>query len=124
MATTTLAWPGAAEPVLDAATLDANTMSDTSLQSELFDLYFEQSERNLIALAAAREAGDRSAWRDAAHGVKGTARTLGFLRLAACAADAEESGPSAERLDRLRDELMGAVGAAQSLRAARAAHPR
>lgn len=113
-------------PVFDRATLDDNTMSDTDLQAELFALYFGHAPRSLDAMRAAladsaapssaetTSSGALSQWRGGAHALKGTASTLGFLRLARLAAEAEASWPSQERLLRLTEALGQAERVAQA----------
>lgn len=105
-------------PVLDRRELDANTMGDPALQKELFDLYFGHAAQALIKMRAALAEGDVASWTAAAHGLKGTARTLGLLRLADTAAEAEaaggsdKAGPTAERLKALEYDLTAASAAA------------
>lgn len=93
-------------PVLDRAVLDANTMSDADLQRELFDLYFRGASSQLDTMTAALSAADAQSWRAAAHALKGTAKTLGLLRLAAFTEEMEArsaaSGPSALTQARLK----------------------
>lgn len=80
-----------AEPILDPATLDANTMNDPSLQRELLDLYAEHAPALLENLDAALRTGSSDEWVHGAHGIKGMARTLGLIRLERLAAAAEAS---------------------------------
>ena len=105
-------------PVLDRAELDANTLSDPALQKELFELYFGHAAQALGTLNAALTEGDARAWTHAAHGLKGTARTLGLLRLAEVAGEAEAAGErgltglTVERLAALQSALTAASAAA------------
>lgn len=115
--------------VFDRATLDENTMSDPDLQAELFALYFGHAPRNLDAMRAGLEGAPGARcragapaealrqWTDGAHAIKGTARTLGFLRLAAVAAEAEAAHPCPARLERVAAALTQAekVAAAHRL---------
>lgn len=103
----------ATAPTLDVAVLNANTMSDIGLQRELFDLYFGQGPALFAELAASVETSDKDRWRAAAHGLKGTARTLGLIAFGECAADAEEASPSADRLTRLENTYAAASTAAR-----------
>ncbi len=97
---------------LDPAVLDENTMRDLALQKELFGLYFGQSSVYLATMAEALNGGDRVAWSAAAHGLKGTARTLGFLRLAAATAAAERVAPSHQLISEVEDAVLDARAAA------------
>lgn len=98
--------------VLDREILAENTMRDASLQKELFDLYFGQSASWMDSLRAGLAEGACRPWRDAAHSLKGTARTLGLMRLAAACAAAEASAPSASLLRAVEDGLVEARAAA------------
>lgn len=102
-----------AAPALDPAALDANTMSNAALQAELFQLFFDQAPSHLGAMRAALVAGDRRAWSEGAHAIKGTARTLGLMRLAELTARAEASTPSASLLDAVEAAHLDAVEAAR-----------
>ncbi|MEM9095723.1 MAG: Hpt domain-containing protein, partial [Pseudomonadota bacterium] len=78
-------------PVLDREELNHNTMHDRALQEELFDLMFDQTGVYLNQLRDAIAARDVGAWKAGAHGIKGTARSLGLIRLSQTAAHAETS---------------------------------
>lgn len=97
---------------LDRAALAENTMSDLALQKELFDLYFAQAPSYLSGMRDALAIGDQTGWSAAAHSLKGTARTLGLMRLAGAAAEAEASTPEAPLLLAVDDEYVGALAAA------------
>ena len=105
-------------PVLDRAELDANTMSDPALQKELFDLYFGHAAQAMLKMRKALADADRVTWTASAHGLKGTARTLGLMRLAETAAEAEaagergEIGMTPERVETLQRALTAASAAA------------
>lgn len=76
-------------PVLDTAQLNHNTMHDRALQRELFQLLFDQTGVYLSQLRQAVETRDAAAWRAGAHGIKGTAKSLGLIRLSETATSAE-----------------------------------
>lgn len=97
---------------LDIETLDRNTMSDASLQKELFELYFGQSSAYLNTMTEALSAQDKQAWGAAAHSLKGTARTLGLMWLATATAAAEASAPSHRLLSEIEDAIVDAQAAA------------
>lgn len=107
-------------PVLDREELDANTLGDPALQKELFELYFSHAAQALNKMLKAMEAKDRVNWTATAHGLKGTARTLGLLRLAEVAAEAEAAGErgtaglTPERLAALQSAFTGASAAAHA----------
>ncbi|WP_018631702.1 Hpt domain-containing protein [Neomegalonema perideroedes] len=85
-----------AQPVLDAQALNDNTMSDRSLQAELFEIFFDQATHYLDMLRESAVARDPEAWAGAAHGLRGAALALGLTRLARRAARAEVSPPQIE----------------------------
>lgn len=111
-ATATQGRTGGDAPTLDPSTLGDNTMRDVSLQKELFDLYFSQAPSYLDAMRDAIASGDRTGWIAAAHSLKGTARTLGLMRLAASSAAAEAGAPSETLLLRVDDDYVAALAAA------------
>ena len=130
MATTTAIALDTAPPTLDPETLDANTMSDLSLQAELFELYFGQAPEHFAALREALAAGEtvttappdggRTAWRRVGHTMKGTARTLGLLQLGEAALAVEKAPQlTPELVERLSDALTIAQGAALAYMAQR-----
>lgn len=83
----TMIRPGPA-PVFDRGHLAQYTSGDAALEAELFGLLKEQAERCLAAMSAAREP---SAWRAAAHTLKGASRGVGAFELAEACARAEEA---------------------------------
>ena len=93
------------EPVLDQEKLDQNTMSNAELQRELFLLFFDQTPLYVDQMEEARARGDAEGWRQAAHGVKGSARALGLIRVAVVATEAEAGKPEAATVDALREAL-------------------
>lgn len=103
------------EPTLDRSVLDANTMADHALQTELFMLFFNHAPTNVAMCEAALAQGDQQKWRDGAHAIKGAAATLGLMRLRALALAAENERPSPARLDALRAEIEQARAAAETL---------
>ena len=107
-------------PTLDRAALDANTMSDPALQKELFELYFGHAPSSLQKMADALRNADPAGWTEGAHALKGTASTLGLMRLADAAAAAEAAGRAGptglteKRFAAVRDALTASIAAAQS----------
>lgn len=81
---------------IDHAHLSRYTLGDRALEVEILGLFAGQAPETLAALAGA---ADAKAWRDAAHTIKGSARSVGALRVAAAAAAAEAlaGAPEAER---------------------------
>lgn len=107
--------PGAVSaPAIDPPTLDANTMSNLELQRELFDLYFGQAPDHLGRMRDALGDGPTTGWKESAHALKGTARTLGLLRLAEAALSAEKCAPSAPALTAVENAYVSAVSAAHA----------
>lgn len=103
---------GEAGPRLDRAALDANTMADRSLQSELFQLYFDQAPTYFAHMRRGVSEDNPTIWSAGCHGLKGTARTLGLIALADAAAAAERSAPCDEWYDMLERRLREGKAAA------------
>lgn len=90
------------EPVIDRQALDRNTMGNESLQRELFMLYFDQAPVYIDQLEEALASGDTDAWYQAAHGIKGASRALGFLKLAAISRECQDVAPNPAIIEELR----------------------
>lgn len=87
---------------IDLGFLAQNTAGDRKLGREVLNIFKEQSNQYLAALEAA---DTPSAWRDAAHTLKGAARAIGARKVARLAEEAELMGdgsPRAEALNALR----------------------
>jgi len=93
------------DPVIDRQALDRHTMGNAALQRELFILFFDQMPVYLDQLDDALASGDGDSWRMAAHGIKGSSRALGFVRLATLSRECEVGDPSADRLSGLREAV-------------------
>ncbi len=93
------------EAVLDQEALDRNTMGNVELQHELFILFFDQMPAYLDQMNEAIHSDDYDEWRMAAHGIKGSARALGFTRIARLALDSEKSDPDQTRLTALKEAI-------------------
>ena len=93
------------EPVIDRQALDRHTMGNAALQQELFILFFDQMPVYLDQLDEAVASGDTESWRMASHGIKGSSRALGFVRLATLSRQCEIDGPDAEALKILREAV-------------------
>lgn len=95
--------------VLDLAQLRQFTAGEPALEREIAELFAETSAAYLAALVP--EADDRS-WREAAHSLKGSARSIGARRLALAAAAAEEligADAAAPRRAAARDEVQAGI---------------
>lgn len=93
----------AREPAVDLRHLAVYTEGDRTLERELAELFRLSAGRYIGALEAA---ADDRAWREAAHGLKGTARGIGATEIARLAAFAESlavSGHGARRAEVLAD---------------------
>ncbi|TNE57792.1 MAG: hypothetical protein EP340_07465 [Alphaproteobacteria bacterium] len=75
------------QPVaIDLEFLAANTMADEDLQREVLQLFFEQS---VLFLEKLSRVDDDCSWYQAAHALKGSARSVGLLPLGKLAEQAE-----------------------------------
>jgi HPt (histidine-containing phosphotransfer) domain-containing protein len=74
--------------LLDRARLAAQTFDDAELAREVLDLFRMQMRRLPPLVAEGRDAKARI---DAAHTLKGSARGVGALRVAACAEACEQA---------------------------------
>ncbi len=101
-------------PLFDRDELNGNTLSDSALQRELFDLYFGQAPSLFNTLQLAIASGDQTSWVEAAHALKGTARTLGLMKLGEVAADAEGGAPNAELFTEFQKVYACSVAAAEA----------
>ena len=106
------------EPVLDAAHLSAMTGGDATLGIEIIDIFRQQTEMWVRMLDPGLP---KNQWADAAHSIKGTALSVGAMRLAAACGRAEALGRSEEdvspaqagtAISAVKDEIGPAVEAA------------
>lgn len=97
--------PGWAE--FDAAFLDAYTGGERDLRDDVLRIFLEQSRLLLDRLEAALNGN--KAWSEAAHSLKGCARSVGANALADLARRAEGEGRSAKDA---REETLAALRAA------------
>ncbi|ODA68914.1 hypothetical protein A7A08_00748 [Methyloligella halotolerans] len=97
---------------LDRAHLARYTAGDAELEQEVLGLFADQS---VIYLERMRCAETESAWRDAAHSMKGSAKAVGAFAVAAAAEAAETSpgGYTFEERKRLLATLEAALSEAQ-----------
>jgi PAS domain S-box-containing protein len=82
----------AAPPVLDEAVFGALASTDAALAAELARLFARESQAALAGLRAALAERDGADVAHAAHGLKGSASTLGALRVSDLAAQIERAG--------------------------------
>jgi len=106
------------EPILDVAHLSAMTGADASLGVEIIDIFRQQTEMWARILDPALPA---SQWADAAHSLKGTALSVGAMRLATVCGAAEKLGRSegtvspaqaGTAISAIKDEIGPAIEAA------------
>lgn len=95
--------------VLDRAHFQHMTGADAGLQREVIDLFRGQVSGWEDALAAGRD------WRAAAHTLKGSARGIGLIALAAACEQAEAEGEGA--LGAVRSALTEALTALEQFAA-------
>ncbi len=88
--------PQGVSDTLDAATLDGLRMlsddGSNDMLFEIIDIFLDDAPARLIDVAAAVQAGDATAAFENAHAVKGSAATLGALRLAELCRQVEAMG--------------------------------
>jgi HPt (histidine-containing phosphotransfer) domain-containing protein len=77
------------EPPIDLTHLGLFTAGDAALEGELLALFLSNAAGYLARLTAAPDA---QAWREASHGLKGSALGVGAARVAALAGAAERHG--------------------------------
>lgn len=89
---------------IDLVHLSHYTLGDSTLEREILQLFRAQSRIYLDRLHAADAA---SAWREAAHTIKGSARGTGAWKVAECAEKAErcKSGKNQKVLGQLESAL-------------------
>lgn len=111
--------PPAAEdslsPIIDVDHLDRVTFRDRSFRDEVLTLFVREANALAERLAAATTEAD---WRLAAHTLKGMARGVGAIGLAAAAEQAEQPAPETARPDvlaHLSRLIAEAIGESQRL---------
>ena len=100
----------AGEVLFDLAHLSRQTMGDRALESEILMLFSRQME----AVQSSVEAQGKAERLRMAHGLKGTARGVGAVAIADCAAaieDAPDDAGPVSRLLRLIDESRAFISA-------------
>ena len=91
---------------IDVASLVRNTAGNRGLEREVLGIFREQIGQYLAALESAVD--NASAWRQAAHTLKGAARSIGANEVAQLAETAE-SGVMPAAQPRLLDEIRRAA---------------
>lgn len=99
---------------IDHAHLARYTLGDRALEIEILNLFAGQAPSTLAAIA---EAGDATAWRNATHTLKGSARAVGAVRVASVATAAEllagaaagERAAAVTALSEALDEVLGYI---------------
>lgn len=96
-------------PPVDLAHLRRFTLGDADLERELATLFRESCATYFDAMTGATD--DRT-WHEAAHGLKGAARSVGALQLGDLAEAAEQAGLAARPalLAAMRDAAASAQG--------------
>ena len=77
--------PDPASPAIDLVHLSAQSLGDRDLELELLQLFDRQSEQILLRLEAGLALGERRWVRDLCHTLKGSARAVGAVHVAAAA---------------------------------------
>ena len=116
--------PQAGQPTaLDPAVLALLSGGDESLSRQLLEDFMDTTADDLASLDAARGAGDAPAIASQAHRIKGAARLVGAVELAACA-DALETAAGDDDWDALLPLAADVATAVQRLRLVIDACPR
>ena len=82
---------------IDFEHLHVHSGGDASLERDVLRLFIDQARTMLRRL---EDAGDAKSWTDAAHGLKGAARAIGALRIAALCERAESLASGATPAER------------------------
>ena len=69
------------EPLLDTTQMLDVTGGDYELIADLFETFKDEAGRHLKEIRRAWAAGDQIAMRDAAHAIKGSAATMGYVQV-------------------------------------------
>jgi HPt (histidine-containing phosphotransfer) domain-containing protein len=112
MAATTISASNTREPATAPVDLDhlrRYTLGDRALELEVLQLFADQAPLTLADLRASR---DDSAWRNAAHALKGSARAVGAWRVAQYAQAAECLGADAPTRQHALEAVEDAVAEA------------
>jgi HPt (histidine-containing phosphotransfer) domain-containing protein len=88
------------QPIIDLEHLASFTGGDRALEDEIAALYLSSARVYLEQMQEALAKGE--SWRSPAHALKGASSNLGARRVGSLALAAEQSSPSAVRLDPLR----------------------
>ncbi len=99
----------ATSPVFDVGHLQRYTLGDRDLQGEVLGLFREQIASSLVALREAIDSDDKTAWRMAAHTLKGSAWAVGAFRLAEAAEMAELDNETRVARGRVNDRIARAA---------------
>jgi hypothetical protein len=106
-----------ASPAIDLVHLSAQSLGDRNLELELLQLFDRQSEQILLRLEAGLAMGERRWVRDLCHTLKGSARAVGAVHVAAAAdlyGEALMSSASDAELLALRGALAARVREARA----------
>ena len=85
------AYPYDATPPVDLSYLRRYTLGNVEVEKEVLELFCAHAP---TVLADMKRATDEKTWRDGAHTLKGSALSLGALRIAQLAEQAELAAPS------------------------------
>ncbi|MFM7620634.1 MAG: Hpt domain-containing protein [Alphaproteobacteria bacterium] len=79
------------EQVIDTKYLKSIIDDDKEFEKELFLIFFENSQRNIVKLEEAVASQDKNSWYMAAHAFKGASASIGAFELAKVLENAQKS---------------------------------
>jgi HPt (histidine-containing phosphotransfer) domain-containing protein len=96
--------------VLDLEYLKSIIEDDKEFEQELFKIFIENSQRNIIKLEESIESNDKNSWYMASHAFKGASASIGAFELAKILEYAqknlEDSNENKKQLlDKIKEEL-------------------
>jgi len=96
--------------VLDLEYLKSIIEDDKEFEQELFKIFIENSQRNIIKLEESIESNDKNSWYMASHAFKGASASIGAFELAKILEYAQKnledsSENKKQLLDKIKEEL-------------------
>lgn len=108
--------------IVDLEHLSQYTSGDAALEDELFAMFLENGEHYVGLMSGA---ADQTAWRNASHALKGSARGIGAVRVAklSAVAEARRTLPTGEDRNRIVRDLHEALAEVRGFASSRRPNP-